>query len=80
LEFNSALISDIYECVPSGGKLYFKNHEAASDGLEKSEDLIITNFQMFNKYLNNFELDRLKTITGTKIMESSNTLSDTLTT
>lgn len=65
--FNSAIVSDIYNCVPAGGKLIFKNHENASNALAKSENLIITNFQIFTKYLNKFELKKLSQITGAKI-------------
>jgi len=59
--------------VPASGKLIFKNHESASNGLSESENLIITNFQLFTKYLNKFELQKLSQLTGTKISTNSST-------
>lgn len=53
--------------------LIFKNHETASNALTKSENLIITNFQIFTKYLNKFELEKLSQVTGTTISGNSTT-------
>jgi len=68
---NAGLVPEIYNCVPVGGNLFLKHHEAASNGLPKSEDLIITNLQIYSKYLNTFQMEKLKIVTGANIASSA---------